>query len=249
MAETELDIESYCLCSFQRASTSNKPTADPYKWTNETVCRILERVDYLGHTVNFKTTKQSYKSKKKLWNNPADWVIFENTQSSIIEESIFTIVQNICKSRRRPTRMGDMGIFSGLVFFADCGNKMYLCRANEKSEQAYYLCATYRKDRSLCTTHTIRNTVLHEIVLKNLREAIQYVSLHEAEFMQEATDISMRDRDAEFARKRDTLAKADKCIAELDLIISNCMRTMEWESCPMTDLSKCHTTMSWNRAT
>ncbi|MDY5333547.1 MAG: zinc ribbon domain-containing protein [Vescimonas sp.] len=120
-----------------------------------------------------------------------------------IEESVFIIVQNIRKSRRRPTRMGDMGIFSGLVFCADCGNKMYLCRANEKPEQAYYLCATYRKDRSLCTTHTIRNTVLHEIVLKNLREAIQYVSQHEAEFMQEAADISMRDRDAEFARKRD----------------------------------------------
>ena len=199
---------------------SNKPTADPCRWTNETVCRILERVDYLGHTVNFKTKKRSYKSKKKLWNDPADWVIFENTQPPIIEESVFIIVQNIRKSRRRPTRMGDMGIFSGLVFCADCGNKMYLCRANEKPEQAYYLCATYRKDRSLCTTHTIRSTVLHEIVLRNLREAIQYVSQHEAEFMQEAADISMRDRDAEFARKRDTLAKTDERIAELDRIIS-----------------------------
>ena len=199
---------------------SNKPTADPCRWTNETVCRILDRVDYLGHTVNFKTKKRSYKSKKKLWNDPADWVIFENTQPPIIEESVFIIVQNIRKSRRRPTRMGDMGIFSGLVFCADCGNKMYLCRANEKPEQAYYLCATYRKDRSLCTTHTIRSTVLHEIVLRNLREAIQYVSQHEAEFMQEAADISMRDRDAEFARKRDTLAKTDERIAELDRIIS-----------------------------
>ena len=97
---------------------SNKPTADSYKWTNETVSRILERVDYLGHTVNFKTTKQSYKSKKKLWNDPADWVIFENTQPAIIEESVFIIVQNIRKSRRRPTKMGDMSIFSGLLYCA-----------------------------------------------------------------------------------------------------------------------------------
>ena len=59
---------------------SNKSTADPYKWTNETVSRMLERVEYLGHTVNFKTTKQSFKSKKKLWNDPSEWVIFENTQ-------------------------------------------------------------------------------------------------------------------------------------------------------------------------
>ena len=207
-------------CHAKGLPASNKPTADPYKWTNETVSRILERVDYLGHTVNFKTTKQSYKSKKIIWNDPADWVIFENTQPPIIEESVFIIVQNIRRSRRRPTRMGDMGIFSGLVFCADCGNKMYLCRANEKPEQAYYLCATYRKDRTLCTTHSIRNSILHQIVLQNLREAIEYVSTYEAEFMQEAAANSMRDRDAEFARKRDALAKADKRIAELDRIIS-----------------------------
>lgn len=205
---------------YKGIKTPAKPPKNPYSWTTETISYMLERVEYLGHTVNFKTTKQSYKSKKVLWNDPVDWAIFENTQPPIIEESIFLVVQNIRKSRRRPTRMGDMGIFSGLVFCADCGNKMYLCRASEKPEQAYYLCATYRKDRTLCSTHTIRSKVLYEIVLKNLREAIQYVSQYEAEFMQEAADISMRDRDTEFARKRDTLVKTDKRIAELDRIIS-----------------------------
>ena len=73
-------------CYAKGLPTSNKPTADPYKWTNEMVSRILERVDYLGHTVNFKTTKQSYKSKKKnLEMTLRNWVIFENTQPPIIE--------------------------------------------------------------------------------------------------------------------------------------------------------------------
>ena len=208
-------------CHSKGLPASNKPTADPYKWTNETVSRILERVDYLGHTVNFKTTKKSYKSKKKLWNDPADWVIFENTQPSIIEESVFVIVQNIRKSRRRPTKMGDMGIFSGLLYCAECGGKMYQCRAtNFTEEQKYFICSTYRKGKELCSTHTIRNVVLHEIVLKNLREAIQYVREHEAEFMREAADHDMRDKDAELARKRDAFSKAEQRIAELDLIIS-----------------------------
>ena len=208
-------------CHSKGLPASNKPTADPYKWTNETVSRILERVDYLGHTVNFKTTKKSYKSKKKLWNDPADWVIFENTQPSIIEESVFVIVQNIRKSRRRPTKMGDMGIFSGLLYCADCGGKMYQCRATYfTEEQKYFICSTYRKGKELCSTHTIRNVVLHEIVLKNLREAIQYVREHEAEFMREAADHDMRDKDAELARKRDAFSKAEQRIAELDLIIS-----------------------------
>ena len=36
----------------------------PCKWLYQSVSNILERKEYLGHTVNFKTTKKSYKSKK-----------------------------------------------------------------------------------------------------------------------------------------------------------------------------------------
>ena len=196
---------------------TNKPTANPYKWTNETVSRTLERIEYLGHTVNFKTRKQSYKSKKKLWNDPSEWVIFENTQPPIVEESVFLIVQNIRKSRRRPTKMGDMGIFSGLLYCAECGGKMYQCRAtNFTEEQKYFICSTYRKGKDLCTTHSIKNVVLHEIVLRNLREAIEYVTQYEAEFIQEAADSRLRERDAEFSRKRETLSRAESRITELD---------------------------------
>ena len=204
----------------QGLPTANKPPLHPYKWCNETVSGILERLEYLGHTVNFKTRKQSFKSKKKLWNDPSEWVIFENTQEPIIEESVFLIVQKIRQGRCRPTRMGDMGMFSGLLFCADCGGKMYLCRANRyKPEQEYYLCSTYRKDRALCTTHSIRRIVLEEIVLRNLREAIQYVSQHEDDFIQQAADQSLREQNKELAQKKDDLSRSQKRIAELDVII------------------------------
>jgi len=197
----------------------NAPTANPYKWTNETVSRILERIEYLGHTVNFKTSKPSFKSKKKVWNNPSEWVIFENTQEAIIEESVFLVVQNIRQARRRPTKMGDMGMFSGLVYCADCGGKMYLCRANHfKPEQEYYICSTYRKDRTLCKTHSIRRVVLEEIVLRNLREAISYVTQYEDDFIQRAAERSLRERDKALAQKKAVLAQSEKRIAELDVI-------------------------------
>jgi len=208
---------AYCLA--HGLPTANKPTAAPYKWMNETVSRILERVEYLGHTVNFKTKKQSYKSKKKLWNDPSEWVIFENTQEPIIDENVFLIVQNIRQSRRRPTKMGDMGKFSGLLFCADCGGKMYQCRTNEfKPEQEYFICSTYRKDRTLCTTHSIRNMPLEEIVLRNLREAIAYVTQYEDDFIREAAETDTRARDKALSQKKDTLAQAEKRIAELDMI-------------------------------
>lgn len=207
----------YWLSKGMKVGNKPKPGANPYKWTNETVSRMLEKIEYLGHTVNFKTRKQSYKSKKKLWNDPSEWVIFENTQPPIVEESVFLIVQNIRKSRRRPTKMGDMGIFSGLLYCAECGGKMYQCRAtNFTEEQKYFICSTYRKGKDLCTTHSIKNVVLHEIILRNLREAIEYVTQYEAEFIQEAADSRLRERDAELSRKRETLSRAESRIAELD---------------------------------
>lgn len=205
-------------CRAHGLPTANKPTADPCKWTNETVSRTLERVEYLGHTVNFKTKKQSYKSKKKLWNDPSEWAIFENTQQPIIDESVFLIVQNIRQSRRRPNKMGDMGMFSGLLFCADCGAKMYQCRTNEwKPEQQYFICSGYRK-KKCDNTHSIRNVALEEIVIRNLREAIAYVTQYENDFVREAAETDTRARDKALAQKKDTLAQAEKRIAELDLI-------------------------------
>lgn len=132
------------------------------------------------------------------------------------------VVQNIRQSRRRPTKMGDMGMFSGLVFCADCGGKMYQCRATNFTEkQKHFICSTYRKDRNLCTTHTIRNYILEEIVLRNLREAISFVHEHEDDFIREASDISMRERNKELSTKKSTIEQAEKRIKELDFIFQH----------------------------
>ena len=184
-------------------STPAKSEGNPYKWENETLSAILERLEYLGHTVNFKTYKKSYKHKGKLFNDPDKWAIFENTHPAIIDESVFLIVQNLRKTHKRPTRKGDMGLFSGILFCEDCGAKLYLCRGEGlKPEREYFSCATYRKDREKCTTHSIRTVVLEEIVLQNLREAIAYVSRHEREFIREASEISAREHNKELAEKK-----------------------------------------------
>jgi DNA invertase Pin-like site-specific DNA recombinase len=199
---------------------TNKPTSDPCKWSATVISRILERLEYLGHTVNFKTYKQSYKVDKKLYNDPDKWAIFENTHDAIIQESVFEIVQNLRKTRKRPTRQGEMGLFSGVLYCEDCGAKMYLCRASHfKPEQEYYICSNYRKDRKLCTTHSIRNVVLKEIVLQNLRKAIAYVSDNEGDFISEAAEISAKAHDKGLVTDKEALRKAEKRIDELDNII------------------------------
>ena len=174
----------------------------------------------MGHTLNFRTTKQSYKSKKILLNGPEDWAVFENTHEPIIEESVFLIVQNLRKSKRRPTKMGDTDMFSGLLYCADCGGIMYHCRTKDfERRQEYFACSGYRKKRGCASPHTIHNVVLEEIVLKNLREAIAYVSRYEADFIREAADNSAREQDRELAAKKESLTRAESRVSELDLII------------------------------
>ena len=90
---------------------------------------MYTEIMYLGHTVNFKTTKKSYKSKKKIKNPESEWVIFENTHEPIWTEAIAEAVKQARQSRRRPTKMGEMGMFSGMMYCADCGSILYQCRA------------------------------------------------------------------------------------------------------------------------
>ena len=77
-----------------------------YAWNGPVVAMILDRVDYLGHTVNFKTHNKSYKCHKKIKHTPDQWKVFEDTHEAIIDKETFEIVQKIRAGKRRPTRMG-----------------------------------------------------------------------------------------------------------------------------------------------
>ena len=198
-----------------------KPQDDPYGWNASTVAHILDRWrEYLGHTVNFKTTKKSYKSKKKIQNPESEWVIFENTHEPIWTESIADAVRLARQTRRRPTKMGEMGMFSGMMFCADCGSIMYQCRAtNFRRDQEYYLCSGYRKSRDVCgQTHSIRTVILEELVLQNLREIVSFASQRKDDFVKMVMDADMRQRNRGLAKRQKTLVYAEKRIAELDTI-------------------------------
>jgi DNA invertase Pin-like site-specific DNA recombinase len=202
---------------------SHKTPKDPCKWSLQAVATTLRKLEYLGHTVNFRTTKESYKSNKFIVNGPDEWVIIENTQEPIIEESVFWTVQNIRQGRRRPTRTGEVDMFSGLLFCPDCGSKLYRTKKYQGRDTHFYSCSKYhlsgRAENRECSAHYIGNLALEEIILRNLREAIAYVSRHEGDFIRELSAFSASERDRELASRKDELAKSETRIAELDSII------------------------------
>jgi hypothetical protein len=203
----------------QGRKTPSPIPKDPCKWPPFAVSCILDRIEYLGHTVNFRTTKLSYKSRKIKRNSPEEWAVFEDTQEPIITEEAFMIAQNLRKGRVRRTSMGEPPLFSGILFCADCGKKMYYHRKRSMSKgQERFLCSAYQKDRE-CSIHYIRLDALKEVVLRDLREAIKYVSRYENDFVREASDAGARERDREFNRQKNELAKSEKRVADLDHII------------------------------
>lgn len=193
--------------------------ADKFTWNGPVVAKILDRMDYLGHTVNFKTHVKSYKVHKTIYNSPDQWKVFEGTHEAIIDKETFEIVQKIRAGKQRPTRMGEMPMFSGLLYCADCGRKLSFHRkADEPAEKHHYLCENYRSNTANCTMHYIRNVVVERIVLENLKEVIQYVSNYEDEFVRMIMDSDMRQRNRELSQKKKRLAEIQKRIGELDTI-------------------------------
>ena len=157
---------------------------------------------------NFKTRKKSYKSKKVIHNPESEWLIFENTHDPIRTEAIADAARAARQTRRRPTKMGEMGMFSGMMFCADCGSVMYQCRAtNFRREQEYYLCVGYRKSRDFCgQTHSIRTVILEELILENLREIVSFASRSKDEFVRLVMDSDLRQRDRDLAKRKRQLA-------------------------------------------
>lgn len=201
----------------------NTPAREPediYAWQQRTVADILVKMEYLGHTVNFKTKKKSYKSKKKVNNDPSEWVIFENTHEAIIDQETFEIVQNIRNGRRGLTPMGEMPVLSGMLFCADCGAKLYQVRARGWThEQEHFVCATYRKQKGKCTSHQIRNVQVEQILLTEINRMLAFVRERESEFVELLTKKNERDLNRQFRECSRELEQATQRITKLDSII------------------------------
>lgn len=184
---------------------------------------MLSRPEYLGHTVNFKTYRKSYKNKKQLFHDRSDWQVFENTHEAIIDQETYDIVQRIREGRRRVTPMGEMPVLSGMVFCADCGAKLYQVRHRGWThDKEYMVCASYRKKgKHICTSHQIRDVVIEEQILEGIRDITAFACEHEDEFVAAAMKKSQDELKRSQREARKELETAEQRISRLDRIIQH----------------------------
>ncbi len=175
--------------------------ADPYNWSSSTICGMLKKREYLGHTVNFKSKKNSYKDKKNKYVPEDEWVIFENTHEAIIDEETFENVQRIRGGvKRRPDGWGYVHPLTGLVYCPDCGGKLYVHRIYNGKDNPQYVCGNYTKyisdknGKATCgvfrceSAHRISAETLMGLVSDTLKAIAKYAREDKAAFTKQVQE-------------------------------------------------------------
>lgn len=238
LSEEQIERPSYYLAKRGLGTCrSNNNTATPYVWRGATVRDILSKPEYMGHTVNFRSYKESYKDKRAKKTPKEDWVIFKNTQEAIVSEKMWNKVQELRKTVRRTDTVGEANPFTGLLYCADCGAKMYNHRGGagrarnwkgelngkRRPDRDEYNCSTYNLSRQSydkqCSQHYIRTEVVRKLVLETIKAVSDYVITNEEEFINRIYSSS-RDKQKESIKSlKRKIAQDTKRVNELNMLM------------------------------
>ena len=215
-------IPSAYLAQHGEGVNKNKTFKDVYGWGSSTICNILEKREYLGHTINFKTRKH-FKDKKSHYVPEDEWTIFENTHEAIIDQQTFDLVQKIRGNvRRYPDGWGEAAPLTGLLYCADCGGKMYVHRTNNGKRISQYTCSQYTKVPcgTLCKTqHRINEDVVLSLVSEMLKSIAEYAKHDRAEFVRVVQEAQSSQQTTEVRKQRTRLATAKQRVSELEVLL------------------------------
>jgi len=222
LSTDKIEIPSVHLARHNEGVNKTKTFKDIYGWGSSTIVNILEKREYLGHTINFKTRKH-VKDKKSHYVPEDEWTIFENTHEAIIDQQTFDLVQKIRGNvRRYPDGWGEAAPLTGLLYCADCGGKMYVHRTNNGKRISQYTCSQYSKVPvgKLCTTqHRINEDVVLSLVSEMLKAIAEYAKHDRAEFVRVVQEAQSSQQTAEVKKQRTRLATAKQRVSELEVLL------------------------------
>lgn len=209
----------------------------PYEWAGVSVVRMLEKPEYMGDTVNFRTKKLSYKDKVAVKNDSDEIVVFTDTHEAIIDRKTWYMVQKLRKTKRRINTEGESNPFVGKIFCADCGGKMHyrnegkragrkwrgLPDGSVRTTPACYNCGNYNNshDQSgkVCCSHNIQAKVIDQLVLETIQYACKSVRMDERAFVESIRSASEIREQSEAKKLKAALKHQEKRYAELDILL------------------------------
>lgn len=216
-------VRPSCHLARLNGYANDRTEKNQYKWTDATISHIIRKAEYMGHTVNFRTYKTSYKTKKHKLNPPEKWEIFENTHEAIIDAATWETAQKCRTVKRRKNKNGETNPLTGLLYCGTCGSRMYNHRGSRYSEtrpsQDTFCCSKYCQYPPECTRHNIVVKNLREIILKSIQQVSMYVKEHEEEFISKLhADSEIYQADIAKTKKKQ-LGSDKRRVSELDRLI------------------------------
>lgn len=209
----------------------------PYEWAGVSVVRMLEKPEYMGDTVNFRTKKLSYKDKTAVKNDSDEIVVFTDTHEATIDRKTWYMVQELRKTKRRINTEGESNPFVGKIFCADCGGKMHyrnegkragrkwrgLPDGSVRTTPACYNCGNYNNshDQSgkVCCSHNIQAKVIDQFVLETIQYACKSVRMDERAFVESIRSALEIREQSEAKKLKAALKHQEKRYAELDILL------------------------------
>ncbi len=209
----------------------------PYEWAGVSVVRMIEKPEYMGDTVNFRTKKLSYKDKTAVKNDSDEIVVFTDTHEAIIDRKTWYMVQELRKTKRRINTEGESNPFVGKIFCADCGGKMHyrnegkragrnwrgLPDGSVRTTPACYNCGNYNnshdQSEKVCCSHNIQAKVIDQLVLETIQYACKSVRMDERAFVESIRSASEIREQSEAKKLKAALKHQEKRYAELDILL------------------------------
>ena len=223
LTEEKVLIPSAYAAKYSPENCRHKAPIDPCRWSATTVGYILDRQEYLGHTVLGKSICENFKTKQRRAAALDELMIFPDTHEAIIDQDTWNMARKLRVQKKPRAANGTYSHrLSGLVYCADCGSRMGFISPDAKRSGKHYdsdsafQCGNYRNQNSECVSHFIKTSALEAAILQAIKAVSKYVIENEAEFVSQLKAVWNESRSRSAANGQQELDEAKTRMAELD---------------------------------
>ncbi len=206
------------------------PRYTSHMWSAVAIRQLVNNPTYLGHLVQLKTTTVSYKNHKVIKRPEEDMVIVRNTHEPLVSQEIWDKCREMEKSVSQGKRNSDgyVAALSGLMFCADCGEKMRLGWNNTRHQRGgpreYYRhnfnCGRYNRNGKIaCKSHYIKMKDMNAIVLSDIRSMTALVVENEKSARQQFLSKKEKINSYQLAEEQRQLREDKFRLSELEKLI------------------------------
>ncbi len=192
---------------------------EEYFWHPSTVRNFLRRQEYCGDTVNFRTTRLSYKSHKVVWNPKEKIRIFENTHEPIITREMYERVQEMLGEPRKIPRTGERALYYNYLYCEDCKHPMRIRKRAAVPNEGAYFCSLAGKKQGACDLHYIAEVVINDYVMEQINKLLMFAKKDRVGFEKMLRDKSEDNMLAELEKATAEIEQIQSRLAEIEMYV------------------------------